>query len=462
MLSNTSWGDFSNYEEAKMAVIRPFRGVRYNPAKVPDLSAVISQPYDRVRYGLQDKYYDLSPYSIVRIIKGKEKERDNTESNVYTRARDTCQAWLREGILMRENVPALYVLHQTFTLPDGSTRTRRGLMAALELTRFDEGTVLPHEQTHSGPKVDRLNLLRATEVNFGHIFMLYPGNRINELLGTAIEEPALSPKGQGGVELREMFEHDVIQRFWVVTDQEVIASVAEEMAPKRNLIIADGHHRYETALNYRDEMRATYPDAPPNAGFNYRMVTLVSMDDPGLVILPTHRLIHSYGGMSMEEALERAKEYFEVVPVADRAALEAALAQADPSHPRFGVYDGAYAVLTLRDPAVLELLLPERDLNWRLLDVSVLHELFIERVLGVDKAAVERQENINYLRDAQMGYDAVDRGEADFLLVMNPTRMEQVQACTKAGEKMPQKSTDFYPKVISGLVALPVAAGERL
>lgn len=168
-----------------MAVIRPFRGVRYNPAKVPDLSAVISQPYDRVRYGLQDKYYDLSPYSIVRIIKGKERERDNTESNVYTRARDTCQAWLREGILMRENVPALYVLHQTFTLPDGSTRTRRGLMAALELTRFDEGIVLPHERTHSGPKVDRLNLLRATEVNFGHIFMLYPGGGTNELTSVA-------------------------------------------------------------------------------------------------------------------------------------------------------------------------------------------------------------------------------------------------------------------------------------
>jgi len=262
-----------------MATIRPFRGVRYNPEMIPDLSAVISQPYDRVRHGLQEKYYDLSPYNIVRIIKGKERPGDGKGSNVYTRARDTYQSWLGEGILIREDVPALYVLHQTFTLPDGSTKTRQGLIAALELSRFDEGVVLPHERTLSGPKVDRLNLMRATAANFGHIFMLYPGDRINELLGAAVE-------GQPGFELHELFEHDVTQRFWAVTDPDVVAAVVEEMAPRRNLIIADGHHRYETALNYRDEMRAAHPDAPANAGFNYRMVTLVSMEDPGLVILP--------------------------------------------------------------------------------------------------------------------------------------------------------------------------------
>ena len=438
-----------------MAIIKPFRGTRYNPEKVPDLSAVISQPYDRVRHGLQDKYYDLSPYNVVRIIKGKAQVGDGEMDNTYTRARDYYQSWLQEGVLMREQTPALYVLHQTFTLPDGSTRTRQGLIAALELSRFDEGVVLPHERTHSGPKVDRLNLMRATAVNFGHIFMLYPGNHINELLGAAIEE-------EPGFELHELFEHDVTQRFWAVTDPEVIQAVVEEMASKRNLIIADGHHRYETALNYRDEMRAANPDAPANAGFNYRMVTLVSMEDPGLVILPTHRLIHSYGRLGGQEVRERAKEYFDVRPVADRAALEAALAAAKPSHPRFGFYDGSYAALTLRDPGLLERILPDRVPDYRLLDVAVLHELFIERTLGIDKAAVEREENIEYLRDPQMGYDAVDKGEAQFLLVTNPTRMEQVQACTGAGEKMPQKSTDFFPKVISGLVMMPIGVEERL
>jgi uncharacterized protein (DUF1015 family) len=356
---------------------------------------------------------------------------------------------------MREETPALYVLHQTATLPDGSKRTRKGLIAALELVKFDEGTVLPHERTHSGPKVDRLNLMRATEVNFGHIFMLYPGGRINDLLKEAIE-------GQQGFEMRELFEHDVVQQFWPVTDPGVIEAVVEEMAPRRNLIIADGHHRYETALEYRDEMRAKHPNAPANAGFNYRMVTLVSMEDPGLVILPTHRLIYNYGQMSGQEALERAREYFEVKPMADRAALETALVEAEPAHPRFGFYDGSYTSLTLRDPAVLASLLPDRSPDWRLLDVSVLHELFIERVLVMDEATVEAKTNIEYLRDPQMGYDAVDKGEANFLLVMNPTRMEQVRACTQAGEKMPQKSTDFFPKVISGLVMMPIGVEERL
>ncbi|MEE8391521.1 MAG: DUF1015 domain-containing protein, partial [Anaerolineae bacterium] len=340
-----------------MATIRPFKGVRYNPKKIDDLSTVISQPYDRVRHGLQDKYYDQSPYTIVRIIKGKEQAGDSEMNNVYTRARDYYQSWLQEGVLMREQSPAFYVLHQTATLPDASIKTRKGLIAALELSRFDEGIVLPHERTHSGPKVDRLNLMRATEVNFGHIFMLYPGGRINELLDAAVE-------GRPGFEACELFEHDVVQQFWPMTDPEVIQAVMGEMAPRRNLIIADGHHRYETAINYRDEMREKHPDAPSNAGFNYRMVTLVSMEDPGLVILPTHRLIHSYDQMNGQEALERAKEYFVVMPVADRSALEAALAEAEPTHPRFGFYDGNYAVLKLQDPALLEELLPDRSADW--------------------------------------------------------------------------------------------------
>jgi uncharacterized protein (DUF1015 family) len=438
-----------------MATIRSFRGTRYNPEQIDDLSKVISQPYDRVRHGLQDKYYDQSPYNVVRIIRGKEKPGDDDEHNVYTRAREYYEAWLDEGVLMREHQPALYVLRQNFTLPDGTEKSRQGLVTAFQLSAFDEGVVLPHERTHSGPKVDRLNLMRATQVNFGHIFMLYPGDRINELLNEALERTK-------GLEARDLFEKDVLQQFWPITDPDVVEAVMEEMAPKRNLIIADGHHRYETALNYRDEMREQYPDAPENAGFNSRMVTMVSMQDPGLVILPTHRLIHSYGEMSAGEILEGAKEYFNLISVDDRDALKEALEQATPDHPRFGFYNGGFNVLELRSPDVMDRLLPDRDPAWRMLDVSVLHELLIQRVMDISEEAVERKENIEYLRDPQMGYDAVDEGEADFLFVLNPTRMEQVRACTAAGEKMPQKSTDFYPKVISGMVMMPIGVDERL
>jgi uncharacterized protein (DUF1015 family) len=374
--------------------------------------------------------------------------------NVYTRAREYYQTWLEQGVLMRESQPALYVLRQSFTLPDGSEKTRQGLVSAFQLSRFDEGVVLPHERTHSGPKVDRLNLMRATEVNFGHIFMLYPGDRINELLNEAVQTTE-------GLEARDLFERDVLQQFWPVTDGDIVQGVLEEMAPKRNLIIADGHHRYETALNYRDEMREKHPDAPANAGFNFRMVTMVSMDDPGLVILPTHRLIHSYGKMSANEILTEAEETFNRIPVDSRDELEAALDEATPEHPRFGFYNGGYAVLELKNPDVMDRLVPGRDPAWRMLDVTVLHELLIQRVMGISEEAVERKENIEYLRDPQMGYDAVDEGEAEFLFVLNPTRMEQVRACTAAGEKMPQKSTDFYPKVISGMVMMPIGVEER-
>ncbi len=441
-----------------MAVIRPFCGLRYNLEVVGDLSAVITQPYDRIHEAEQARYYALSPYNFCRLILGKKTPQDSEADNVYSRARCYAQTWQAEGVLLRDPRPALYVLEQSYATPSGEQRARRGLCAALQLTHFDEGIILPHERTPSGPKVDRLNLSRATATAWEHIFILYPdeGNRVNALLQPYLE--AHTPS----VAREQVIESAVEQRFWAVDDPALIEAVVQEMAPKRNLIIADGHHRYETALNYREEMRQQHPDAPANAAFNFTMVTLVSMSDPGLVILPTHRLIHSYGRMDGQRALEEARAYFEVTPVADRAALEQALAQATADHPRIGFYDGRYALLTLRDPDVLARILPDRAPDWRMLDVVVLHELFIERVLGIDKGAVERKENIDYLRDPNPGYEAVDRGQAQFLLLVNPTRMEQVRACTEAGEKMPQKSTDFYPKIISGLVALDVAPDQRL
>jgi uncharacterized protein (DUF1015 family) len=317
--------------------------------------------------------------------------------------------------------------------------------------------VLPHEHTLSGPKVDRLNLTRATETGWGHIFMLYPdeASAVNALLQPFLDAhmPALIRD--------QVIEPDVEQAFWVLNDPALIEAVVAEMATKQPLIIADGHHRYETALNYRDEMRAQNPDAPADAAFNYVMVTFVSMSDPGLVVLPTHRLIHSYTKMDGKALLKALEPYFVVEPVADRAALEAGLAGATADRPRFGFYDGApgtggYALLTLKTLNAMAALAPDRDPHWRALDVAVLHELVIEHVMGLSKESVRRLENLTYLRDPDPGYIAVDRGEANFMFLLNPTRIEQVQACTIAGERMPQKSTDFFPKVVSGLVALPL------
>ncbi len=442
-----------------MAQARPFRGVRYNPNKIENLSQVVCQPYDRVRYGLQEKYYDLHPYNMVRITKGKEQEGDRPDGeNVYTRANDYYRAWLDAGYLLRDGEAAFYVYRQTFALSDGTELTRRALIGALELVEFEAGIVLPHERTLSGPKVDRLNLLRATAVNFGQIFMLYPDpeNRINAILDAAVAgHPA-------DVDVCEMLEKDVRQQVWTVTDPEVLAQVLTEMAPKEGLIIADGHHRYETALNYRNEMREKHPDAPANASFNYRMVTLVSMDDPGLTILPTHREINNYRLKTTDQVLADATPYFEVSPMPDLAGLEAAMAAAGTTDRRIGFYDGHYHLLRLKDPEVMDQIAPERAREWRLLDVSILHEVLIERVMGISKEQVEAKESIDYHRDLDLALQRVDAGEAQCVFIMNPTRMAEVKACSEKGEKMPQKSTDFYPKVITGLVAMPVGAEERL
>ena len=434
-----------------MANIRPFRGLRYNPQKFCDLSEVITMPYDRIHEAEQAKYYELSPYNYVRLIQGI-RTPDAPDNNVYTRARDYAGTWVDEAVMIRDEQPMLYVLEQVFTTPDGVEHTRRGFTAALELTRFDEGVILPHERTLSGPKADRLNLTRATQTAWGHIFILYPDaeNVISELLQPYLDAhmPAILHE--------QVIEPGVEQDFWVVDDPAVIQAVVDAMAPKVNLIIADGHHRYETALNYRDEMRASCPDALRHAAFNYVMATFVSMSDPGLVILPTHRLIDAYTKMSSKALLKALEPYFQVLAMPGRAALEAEMAKATPEHPRFGFYDGDYTLLTLKTLDTMAQLVPDRDPNWLALDVAVLHELIIEHVMGLSKESVARKENLDYLRDANPGYEAVDKGEANFLFLMNGTRMEHVRACTEAGEKMPQKSTDFYPKIVSGLVALPL------
>jgi uncharacterized protein (DUF1015 family) len=449
-----------------MATISPFRGVRYNAQRIHDLSQVVSQPYDRIRYGLQERYYDLSPYNVVRIVKGRELPTDVTDRpagpNVYTRARAYYDLWTTEGVLGREDRPALYAYHQIFDV-HGETQTRKGYIAALELTSFDQGIVLPHERTHAGPKLDRLRLLHNLEVNMGQIFMLYPdrGNRVNAILDASISGRAPD------VDVVELLENDVRHQLWTITDPSTITAVQEEMAPKRNLIIADGHHRYETALTYRDEMLCSlakaHLDAPIDAGLRWRMVTLVSMEDPALIIFPTHREVLGYSGGNAAEIAARAEKDFQVIPASDMAHCFATM-QAHEAEHAFGLYmEGRYWVLVLRnlDQAVARMD-RQRSLSWRSLDVSILHTILLEDILGLPKQAVEEQQHLRYHRDPVLAIESVDVGEGELVFFLNPTRMDQVKVCAAQGEPMPQKSTDFYPKMITGLVMMPVGPDERM
>lgn len=440
-----------------MANLKPFKGIRYNPEKAGDFATLISQPYDRVRHGLQEKYYDLNEYNVVRMIKGKEFEGDHVNENVYTRAQAFLSKWLAEGVLKHEEKPALYVYHQEFTL-NGETIVRKAVIGALELARFEEGIVLPHEKTHDGPKMDRLMLTRATQAYYGNIFILYPDvqNKVDAILDTAVQR-------EPDVDVRELFEKDVRQMLWVVTDKEVLAAVQAEFAPKTGLIIADGHHRYETAITYRDEQREKFPNAPEDAAFNYLLVALVSMSNPGLTILPTHRLIFDYKQMSVDEILAKAAEYFTIEEVADRAALEAYMETKLGEMGRFGMVtkSGVYA-LDLKSAAVMEELAPSRTKSWQTLDASILHKLILEHIMGVTEAQVDAKAGIEYLREPDLGYEQAANEETAILFIVNATRMGQITACTADDEKMPQKSTDFYPKIVTGLAILDVSADTTL
>lgn len=442
-----------------MAGIKPFRGVRYNPERFEDMRVVVSQPYDRIEDELQQQYYDLSPYNIVRIIQGKTEPGDSADGpNVYTRALQYYENWLESGVLVREDRPALYAYEQTFTV-GGQSYTRLGVITAVELVDFSEGVILPHERTHSGPKEDRFRLLSTLCANTEQIFILYPDaeNKVNALVRKAIgsREP--------DIDIVEIFESGVRQRVWVITDPATIQAIQVEMAPKRNLIIADGHHRYETGLNYRSAQRAAHPGAPANAAFNYVAATLVSMDDPGLVVLPTHREILNFDRVSPSTILERAKEYFDVTSAPHLEACLAAI-NTHPSGHAFGFYGGeGFYVLILKDATLVDRLIPdEHSQPWKSLSVSIVHKILLEKIAEVPVHGIEDKSMIRYHRDPQEPVDNIDRGEGNFVFFLSPTRMEQIKSIAGQGEKMPQKSTDFYPKVISGLTLLPVAPEETL
>lgn len=436
--------------------------MRYNPGKIRDPSQVVSQPYDRIGPALQGRYYDLSPYNVVRLIQGKTLPTDAPDRlggpNAYTRAKAYYDLWRIEEVLVREERPALYVYHQTY-LVGGALKTRKGLIAALEPSPFDQEIVLPHEQTYSGPKVDRLRLLRTLQVHTGQIFLLYPdpGNSIDLLLDQAVSDR------DPDLDLTELFEKDVQQRLWVVTDPATIDAVRELMAPKKNLVIADGHHRYETALNYREEMRQKHPGAPPDAAFHYCMATLVSMDDPGLVILPTHREIYGLPQLTGSDVLIQAAPAFDVIPVEDMASCFAEMEAGKTRH-AFGFYAaGQYAVLALKTPDLIDQwIAQDRSLTWRSLDVTILHKILLEGIMGLSAQVAEEQAHLRYHRDPSAAVENVISGEGNCVFFLNPTQVSQVKACAEEGERMPQKSTDFYPKMISGLTIMPAGAHETL
>jgi uncharacterized protein (DUF1015 family) len=437
-----------------MARIYPFRAWRYNPSAVR-LNDVVTQPYDKISPSMQQAYYQRSPYNLVRIILGLPELFDAERGeSVYTRAARDFKSWREEGVLAQEKDPCIFAYAQRFTVPGTQTiKERRGFIALGKLHDYAEQVVFRHEQTLAKPKSDRLNLLKATRAHFGQIFMLYsdPARTVEAILYDGNSTP--------DAEVTD--EYGVTHLVWRISDPATIRLLTTAMADKK-LIIADGHHRYETALNYMREWSGEHAVAParpemsatqlpqPSRREAAAMMTFVNMDADGLVVLPTHRVIHGLEGFDTHAFLQAAEEFFTVdpLPACDAPQLIETL-QRQSGTAFVAVTRGGNSLLRSRPEASAALsAIPER---LRRLDLTYLHALVLDRLLGLGTEKVREETNIRYLRDAAEAVDQVRRGEADIAFLTNPVTMDQLREVAFAGDVMPQKSTDFYPKLLSGL-----------
>ncbi len=422
-----------------MANIFPFPALRYNPDKV-EPKDVLTQPYDKITPAMQEKYYARSPYNLVRVILGKAEAGDDENQNVYSRAAESLRHWREAGVLMPDAEPSIYFYSQDFAAPGGSRmRTRSGFIASGQLHDYEERVVFRHEQTLSKPKSDRLNLLRATRIHAGQIFVLYsdPAKQVEKLF-----------EGKDKPVLDVVDDYGVRNQLWKVADPKITASVQAAMKDKK-LMIADGHHRYETALNYRNERRATAKVKDPNAAYERVMMTFVNTEDSGLVILPTHRVVHGLVDFSPADFVNKAGEAFTMTQ-GDPANPVASLRNGEGESRLVAVTKESTHLLRARPQAIAKRLV-RFSAAQRELDVLVLHKILLEGALGMTEESIRNQEHISYVRDAGEAIARVENGDAQIAFLMNPVRIEQMAAVAFAGDVMPQKSTDFYPKLLSGL-----------
>ncbi|MFQ5585852.1 MAG: DUF1015 domain-containing protein [Thermodesulfobacteriota bacterium] len=440
-----------------MAHIEPFRGLTYSPDKIDDMQSVMAPPYDVISGELQESLYHRHPNNIVRLILGKTYPDDTPTNNRYTRAAMDFKGWRSEGVLTLDEKPSIYYYVQSYTLNSGEKRTRKGFIARALLEEFGKGSIHPHEKTLSGPKADRLKLTEACRANFSCILSLYsqPSLKINGILEDSIEDvPFIDIIDDEGA------THIV----WRIDDPAVIESIAKDIADM-SLFIADGHHRYETALNYRNLVRERSDNWSGTEPENYVMMYFSNMDDEGMTVLPIHRIVHTLPDFNPERFLNDCSAFFEidgiefdetVEPRARRDLLEK-LSGSGRKY-SFGLSMNGintYYILTLKERGIIDREMGESVPSvFRELDVSVLHALILDRILGIDAKAQEAQTNIIYKKDPDAAFQLVRDG-AQMALFLNATKIGQVNSVSEAGLTMPQKSTYFYPKLLSGLVINP-------
>ncbi len=436
-----------------MAKIAPFRGITYNQAKAGIIGTLVCPPYDIISPAEQQDLYRKSPYNVIRLEYGLTSPADTEEDNRYSRAAAVFEDWCRTSVLVQAPAPGFPVYEMEYRA-GGRAKKLRGFICLVRIEDYDSGIVKPHETTLSGPKTDRLNLLRACRASFSQIYSLFsdPQGTVSGVLDKVSRTPEMEVKSSDGV----------IHRIWTLTNRNEIEAIVREMAGK-SFFIADGHHRYDTALNYRNERRKKAGSFTGEEGFNYVAMFLARIEDPDLTILPAHRMLFNLTNFDAEKFEDALNRYFNIERIDFnrsseakdlRTILDTMEHRADHAH-IFGMRvkgEHSYYLLTLRDEADMDSLLPGKSPAYRRLDVSILHHLIIDRILGIRMETHKLGLNIEYIKEAGEADHRVHDGTADIVFFMNPTKVQEVKEVAAAGERMPQKATYFFPKLLTGLV----------
>jgi uncharacterized protein (DUF1015 family) len=437
-----------------MAEIIPFKGILYNTDKIGNMADVVTPPYDVISDNERDEYHKANPYNIIRLILGKKEEHDPDKRNHHAKASNYFTKWLDDGILVQDKVPAFYLTTHEFPL-ENKTVTRYGLIALARLMPFDRGIILPHEKTFSKIKSERLGLLKKCHANFSSIFSLYSDQQ--NIISNSLKD-AVSDKSPD-MDFTDDKGHK--HKLWRITDRDMHAYVADAMKDKK-LFIADGHHRYETSLNYREWISANNPDFNADHPANFVMMYLCSMEDPGLSILPAHRILTGLTDAELSSFKKKYDNFFNITPIPyknndNEKAKDTFIStmKANRGKNIIGVFmkNCPELLLLIPKPQVMEDIFSDTmPAAIRSLDVTVLTNLILTRILNFDQKRMDDEELFSYTTDYSEAIDAVAQGKADITFILNPTLIKQVKEIAETGLIMPRKSTYFFPKVITGQV----------
>lgn len=446
-----------------MAHISPFKGILYNKEKIKNIRDVVAPPYDVISPIEQEILYERHINNVVRLILCKESNGDTSDKNRYTMAKNFFEAWQRDGILAKDTIPSIYLYAQEYSINNALSENKRfekkkrlGFIALSKLEDFEKGGIYPHENTLSKPKEDRLMLMRSCNANFSPIFGLFSDHlkKIDSILEDYTNQ---SP-------LYDFIDYSEVRHtLWAIRDENTIKSIIMEMTDKQ-ILIADGHHRYETAITYRSEIRKRLSSYTGDEPFNYIMMYFTNTISDGLSILPIHRLIRNLKNFNKDEIQKKIEEFFNIETISfngerdEEDARSKFFSEMKTKGERgnlFGMYSGknSYFLLKLKDKGIADKMITNsRPESWKMLDVTILHTILIEKVLGISEKNLLEQKNITYTINTEDAIKEVREGKYQMALFLNPTKIEEIQTIATSGEKMPQKSTFFYPKLITGLV----------